>query len=276
VAVRVQKESDLRRAIEREEFQVYYQPIVSLDSGKLAGFEALVRWAHRDGLRLPGDFIPLAEDTGLIIPIERFVLSNAIKQMREWSSRLKLGSGITMSVNLSPQHYSEPGLVEEIKRLLKTTGFDPGLLKLEITESALMRDTEVVSATLAQLDELNIKLAMDDFGTGYSSLSALHQFPIKTLKIDRCFVSNLGRRSESRKIVQAIVALGKNLGMDVTAEGVENQRQIVELQAFDCSHAQGFLFSKPMSREEAGHLLMQRERWFTENGEIVEDGLLVR
>ncbi|HZI51980.1 MAG TPA: EAL domain-containing protein [Terriglobia bacterium] len=276
VAVRVQKESDLRRAIEREEFQVYYQPIVSLDSGKLAGFEALVRWAHRDGLRLPGEFIPLAEDTGLIIPIERFVLQNAVKQMREWATRLKLGPGITMSVNLSPQHYSEPDLVEEIKRLLKSTGFDPSLLKLEITESALMRDTDVVSKTLAQLDDLNIKLAMDDFGTGYSSLSALHQFPIKTLKIDRCFVSNLGRRSESRKIVQAIVALGKNLGMDVTAEGVENQRQIVELQAFDCSHAQGFLFSRPMSREQAGRLLIERQQWFTDDDEIVEDDLLVR
>src|SRR5688572_7457583 len=275
VAVRVQKEQDLRRAIEREEFQVYYQPIISLDSGKLAGFEALVRWAHRDGLRLPADFIPLAEDTGLIIPIERFVLKNAIGQMREWATRLKL-PGVTMSVNLSPQHYSEPDLVREVERMLKSAGFDPSLLKLEITESALMRDTDVVSRTLAELDELHIKLAMDDFGTGYSSLSALHQFPIKTLKIDRCFVSNLGRRTESRKIVQAIVALGRNLGMDVTAEGVENERQIVELQAFDCSHAQGFLFSKPMSREEAGRLLGEGQRWFTESGEIVEDGLLVR
>ena len=149
VAVRVQKESDLRRAIERDEFQVYYQPIVSLVSGKLTGFEALVRWAHNDGLRLPSDFIPLAEETGLIIPIENFVLRNAVKQMREWESYLKIGSGITMSVNLSPQHYSEPNLVEEIKRLLLVTGFDPQLLKLEITESALMRDTEAVSKTLS-------------------------------------------------------------------------------------------------------------------------------
>ncbi|HET9941833.1 MAG TPA: EAL domain-containing protein, partial [Terriglobia bacterium] len=247
----------------------------SLDSGKLAGFEALVRWAHRDGLRLPADFIPLAEDTGLIIPIERFVLQNAIKQMRDWASRLKL-PGITMSVNLSPQHYSEPGLVKEVERLLASTGFDPRLLKLEITESALMRDTDVVSRTLSELDELHIKLAMDDFGTGYSSLSALHQFPIKTLKIDRCFVSNLGRRTESRKIVQAIVSLGKNLGMDVTAEGVENERQIVELQAFDCSHAQGFLFSEPMTREECSRLLTERQQWLKGTGLPVEDGLLVR
>jgi len=178
-------------------------------------------------------------------------------------------------VNLSPQHYSEPDLVDEIKRILTATGFDPQMLKLEITESALMRDTDAVSKTLAQLDELNIKLAMDDFGTGYSSLSTLHQFPIKTLKIDRCFVSNLGRRTESGKIVQAIVSLGKNLGMDVTAEGVENERQIVELQAFDCSHAQGFLFSKPMSREETGRLLAERRQWFAEGGVVAEKGLLV-
>lgn len=274
VEVRVQKEADLRRAIEREEFQIYYQPIIELGTGKLSGFEALVRWAHQDGLRLPGDFIPLAEETGLIIPIEKFVLRNAVKQMREWESYMKLGSGITMSVNLSPQHYSEPDLVEEIKRLMKSTGFDPRLLKLEITETALMRDTEVVANTLSQLDDLKIKLAMDDFGTGYSSLSALHRLPIKTLKIDRCFVENLGRRPESRKIVQAIVELGKNLGMDVTAEGVENSRQIVELQSFDCSHAQGFLFSRPIDRRAAEQLLAERQQWVSESGLIIEESLV--
>jgi PAS domain S-box-containing protein/diguanylate cyclase (GGDEF)-like protein len=274
VAARVRKEADLRRAIEAEEFQVYYQPIISLDSGLISGFEALVRWPHRDGLRLPGDFIPLAEETGLIIPIERFVLRSAVKQMREWEAHIQPGARITLSVNLSPQHYLQPDLVAEIKRILNTTGFDPHLLKLEITESALMHDTEAVSNTLAQLDELNIKLAMDDFGTGYSSLSALHQFPIKTLKIDRRFVSNLGRRSDSRKIVQAIVSLGRNLGMDVTAEGVENARQIVELQAFDCSHAQGYLFSRPITREAAGILLAQKQQWQLETGEIVEAALI--
>jgi PAS domain S-box-containing protein/diguanylate cyclase (GGDEF)-like protein len=269
VAVRVQKAADLRRAIEREEFQVFYQPIVALSTGKLSGFEALVRWAHRDGLRLPGDFIPLAEETGLIIPIERFVLQKAVKQMREWEHYM-LGSGITISVNLSPQHYSESDLVEEIKRLLKATTFDPRLLKLEITETALMRDTEVVANTLAQLDALKIKLAMDDFGTGYSSLSALHQFPIKTLKIDRCFVSSLGRRAESAKIVQAIVSLARNLGMDVTAEGVENHEQIIQLQSVDCSHAQGFLFSKPLDCKGAELLLAEKQHWLAETGEFVE------
>jgi EAL domain-containing protein (putative c-di-GMP-specific phosphodiesterase class I) len=139
-----------------------------------------------------------------------------------------------------------------------------------------MRDTEIVAENLNKLDALNIKLAMDDFGTGYSSLSYLHQFPIKTLKIDRCFVSNLGRRSESRKIVQAIVTLGRNLGMDVTAEGVENSRQIVELQAFDCSHAQGFLFSKPITREAAGKLLSENQQWLSETGELATEASLSR
>jgi PAS domain S-box-containing protein/diguanylate cyclase (GGDEF)-like protein len=269
VTARIQLEADLRRAIENEEFQVHYQPIVSLLSGEITGFEALVRWPQGDGaFRLPGEFIPLAEETGLIVPIERFVLNAAVRQMRDWERQMKPGSPITMSVNLSPQHYSEPGLVEEIKRLLKITGFDSRRLKLEITESALMRNTDIVAANLSQLDALNIKLAMDDFGTGYSSLSYLHQFPIKTLKIDKCFVSNLGRRTESRKIVQAIVALGRNLGMDVTAEGVENRRQIVELQAFDCSHAQGYLFSKPVSREAITKLLSQKQLWLSEEDEF--------
>jgi len=278
VTARIQLEADLRRAIENEEFQVHYQPIVSLITGQITGFEALVRWPQGNGVfRLPGDFIPLAEETGLIVPIERFVLQAAVKEMRDWERQLTPGSPITMSVNLSPQHYSEPGLVDEIKRLLKVTGFDSRRLKLEITESALMRNTDIVASNLSQLDALNIKLAMDDFGTGYSSLSYLHQFPIKTLKIDRCFVSNLGRRSESRKIVQAIVALGRNLGMDVTAEGVENRRQIVELQAFDCSHAQGYLFSKPISREAVLKLLSKgRQHYLSEEDEIPTTEILTR
>ena len=276
VTARVQMEADLRRAIENEEFLVHYQPIVSLLTGEISGFEALIRWPHADGLRPPSEFIPLAEETGLIIPIERFVLRSAIKQMRDWETHYKGRAGMTMSVNLSPQHYSEPDLVDEIKRVLRITGFDSRRLKLEITESALMRDTEIVAQNLNKLDALNIKLAMDDFGTGYSSLSYLHQFPIKTLKIDRCFVSNLGRRSESRKIVQAIVTLGKNLGMDVTAEGVENSRQIVELQAFDCSHAQGFLFSKAITKEAAGKLLSENQHWLSETGEFAAEATMSR
>jgi PAS domain S-box-containing protein/diguanylate cyclase (GGDEF)-like protein len=276
VTARVQMEADMRRAIENEEFQVHYQPIISLQTGEISGFEALIRWPHADGLRSPAEFIPLAEETGLIIPIERFVLRSAVRQMRDWESLLRGRTAMTMSVNLSPQHYSEPDLVDEIKRVLRITGFDSRRLKLEITESALMRDTDILAQNLNKLDALNIKLAMDDFGTGYSSLSYLHQFPIKTLKIDRCFVSNLGRRSESRKIVQAIVTLGRNLGMDVTAEGVENSRQIVELQAFDCSHAQGFLFSKPITREAAGKLLSQNEKWLSETGEFAAEAMISR
>jgi len=258
VAARVQREADLRRAVDRGDFVVHYQPIVSLANGRISGFEALVRWRHRDGVLLPKDFIPLAEQTGLIIPIERYVLRRAMEQMREWDSKFRFHSPLTISVNLSAQHYSERDLVDEITELLKTTGFDSRYLKLEITESALMLDTDIVSSTLARLNDLQIQLAMDDFGTGYSSLSYLHQFPIKTLKIDRSFVKNLGLKNETRKIVQTIVALGNNLGMDVTAEGVENPQQIAVLQAFDCSHAQGYVFSKPLN-EDAATVLLERE-----------------
>ena len=275
VASRIQREADLRRAVEREEFLVHYQPIVSLNDGRISGFEALVRWPHRDGMLLPGDFIPMAEQTGLIIPIERYVLRRAMEQMREWDCKMKFRSPLTISVNLSAQHYSELDLVDEVMRLLKTTGFDSRFLKLEITETALMDNTDIVSETLARLTDLKIELAMDDFGTGYSSLSYLHQFPIKILKIDRSFVRNLGLKNETRKIVQAIVALGKNLGMQVTAEGVENAQQIAELQAFHCNHAQGYLFSEPLTSDAAGALLEREvfgERDATESMEVILHG----
>jgi len=269
VSARVQREADLRRAVEHRDFIVHYQPIVSLANGRITGFEALARWRHRDGVLLPKDFIPLAEQTGLIIPIERYVLQRAMEQMREWDCKHRFQSPLTISVNLSAQHYSERDLVDEITRLLKTTGFDSRYLKLEITESALMLNTDIVSSTLARLNDLHIKLAMDDFGTGYSSLSYLHQFPIKTLKIDRSFVRNLGLRNETRKIVQTIVALGNNLGMDVTAEGVENPQQIAVLQAFDCSHAQGYVFSKPLTGEAAGVLLERETPWLRTPDEVM-------
>jgi EAL domain-containing protein (putative c-di-GMP-specific phosphodiesterase class I) len=184
-----------------------------------------------------------------------------MEQMREWDSKFRFHSPLTISVNLSAQHYSERDVVDEITKLLKTTGFDSRYLKLEITESALMLDTDIVSSTLARLNDLHIQLAMDDFGTGYSSLSYLHQFPIKTLKIDRSFVKNLGLKNETRKIVQTIVALGNNLGMDVTAEGVESPQQIAVLRAFDCSHAQGYVFSKPLTEDAAGVLLERETPW---------------
>jgi diguanylate cyclase (GGDEF)-like protein/PAS domain S-box-containing protein len=257
VAVRIQRETELRRAIERDELRVHYQPIIALSTGKIAGFEALVRWQRGTDLVLPKDFIPLAEQAGLIIPIEKFVLRQSLEQMRFWTTQLPDAKPLTVSVNLSAGHYAEPNLVENIKNELSLAGVDARCLKLEITETALMDNKETVHKTLARLDDLHVQLAMDDFGTGYSSLSYLHQFPIRTLKIDRCFVSKLGLKNESRKIVQTIVSLGKNLGMEVTAEGVENTRQIIELQAFDCTYGQGYLFSRPVDAEQATVLLLQ-------------------
>ena len=198
-------------------------------------------------------------------------MRKALEQMRDWKDRLLSREPLSISVNLSAKHYSEPNLVEEIENLLCVNGLDASCLKLEITESALMDNKEDVSKTLAQLDKLHIQLAMDDFGTGYSSLSYLHQLPIKTLKIDRSFISKLGLKSESRKIVQTIVALGRNLGMEVTAEGVESTRQMIELQAFDCTYAQGYLFSRPLTGNDATALLAQDVPWLGEVHHNVEN-----
>jgi diguanylate cyclase (GGDEF)-like protein/PAS domain S-box-containing protein len=268
VTAHIQREADLRRVIQRDELRVYYQPIIALSTGKIAGFEALIRWQHGDTLLLPKDFIPLAEQTGLIIPIEKFVLQKALEQIRAWESQLGCPGQLTVNVNLSAVHYSEPNLVDEIKRVLHATGVNPRSLKLEITETALMDNKESVANTLSRLDDLQIQLAMDDFGTGYSSLSYLHQFPIRSLKIDRSFISKLGMRHASRKIVQTIVALGKNLGMEVTAEGVENTRQIIELQAFDCTYAQGYFFARPLACEKATALLQQEFPWPEANKDL--------
>jgi diguanylate cyclase (GGDEF)-like protein/PAS domain S-box-containing protein len=256
LAIRIQREAELRHAIDREELRVYYQPIVELSNGRIAGFEALIRWQHGNELLLPKDFIPLAEQTGLIIPIEKFVLRKAMEQMSVWNSQLQRRR-LKVNVNLSAKHYAEPDLVQHIQRLLQTSGVNPECLKLEITETALMDNKESVADTLTELDDLQIQLAMDDFGTGYSSLSYLHQFPIRSLKIDRCFVSKLGLQNASRKIVQTIITLGKSLGMEVTAEGVENSRQMIELQAFDCTFGQGYLFSRPVTDKQATELLIQ-------------------
>jgi len=269
LAVRIQREADLRRAIDRQDLRVYYQPIIELNNGQIAGFEALIRWQHNDNLLLPKDFIPLAEQTGLIIPLEKFVLRTAMEQVCAWEAQLPLRRRLTVSVNLSAKHYSEPNLVEDIEKLLVSTGISARSLKLEITETALMDNKESVAITLHQLDNLQIELAMDDFGTGYSSLSYLHQFPIRSLKIDRCFVSKLGLKNASRKIVQTIVTLGKSLGMEVVAEGVENTRQIIELQAFDCTYAQGYLFSTPVTADAATLMLMQDGPWTPEANQIV-------
>ena len=244
---RLKMETDLRRACERDELFVDYQPIVSLQNRTLIGFEALVRWRHPEcGLVPPKVFIPVAEETGLILPIGQTVLRSACRQAREWQETYPSQLPLFVSVNLSVKQFNEPGLVENIAQLLDESKLPPRCLKLEITESVFSDNIEAAVKLLTQLRELGVQLSIDDFGTGYSSLSYLQRFPIDTLKIDRSFVTQMMENEENLAIVRTIVALAQNLGMDVVAEGVETEDQLSLLRKLECENGQGFLFSTPL------------------------------
>jgi diguanylate cyclase (GGDEF)-like protein len=254
---RLQLERDLRQAIERNEFSVNYQPIVALQTGRIAGFEALVRWEHPErGQVFPAEFIPLAEETGLIVPIGQWVLEEACTRTREWQSRSRLYGGLSLSVNLSARQVSQPDLVNQIRNALEKSQLDPSCLKLEITESVVMENTEAATTVFKQLRALGVQLSIDDFGTGYSSLSYLHRFPVNYLKIDRSFVSRMTETNDNAEIVRTIATLAHNLGMQVIAEGVESERQNEQLRALGCEYGQGYLFSKPVSTAEAEMLVI--------------------
>jgi diguanylate cyclase (GGDEF)-like protein/PAS domain S-box-containing protein len=252
----LQLESDLRRAIDRKEFTVQYQPIVSLETGKLYGFEALVRWFHPDrGVIAPDKFITVAEETGLIVPLGRWVLEEACKQLKHWEQQFPTSTNLVVSVNLSSKQFAHSNLFEQILQVLEITQLDPRKLKLEITESVVMENIDVASKMMDRLRSRGIELSIDDFGTGYSSLSYLHSLPIDTLKIDRSFVSCMNENNENKEIVRTIILLAKNLGMEVIAEGVEAKEQVKILKELQCSHGQGYFFSKPLNGELATELL---------------------
>ena len=260
----LQMETDLRRAVERGEFMVYYQAIRSIPGARVVGFEALLRWQHPErGMVLPMDFIPVAEDTGLIIPIGWWVLHESCRQMRAWQQELALQEPLNplhISVNLSSSQFSQPDLLAQVVDILRDTGLDPHSLNLEITESVVIDNPKFAHETIRQLRSMGIKLCIDDFGTGYSSLSYLLRYPIDTLKIDRSFVSGMGSGISNAAIVQSIVSLAHNLGMDVVAEGVETEEQLLHLTGIQCEHAQGYLFSKPVTGEKAFELVRQSAR----------------
>ncbi len=251
-----QTETDLRRAIERNEFQIYYQPIMSLNSGRIAGFEALVRWNHpQRGILSPAEFIPIAEETGMIVAIDQWVLDGACRQLKIWQDKIPEDYPLTVSVNLSSRHFMRADLVDRVERITQKTGLDPGSLKLEVTETAIMERAEPVTTTMAALVELGVRLHIDDFGTGYSSLSYLQRFPFEALKIDRSFVATMGTRDKSLVIVRAMILLAHQLGMAVIAEGVETEQQLAQLKALDCDMAQGYFYSKPLESEKASGLI---------------------
>ncbi len=248
----LQLETDLRRAIERKEFIVVYQPIMSLDTGLLRGFEALVRWHHPErGLISPGNFIPIAEETGMIVQIGEWVLREACRQMHKWQIAFPAEPLSFMCVNLSVKQFSQPDLIERVAAILQETGLAATSLKLEITESAVMENVETATRMLEELQALGVQLAMDDFGTGYSSLSNLHRFPITTLKIDRSFITRMAENNENAEIVRTISGLAQNLGMDTVAEGVETREQLDLLTSLGCQYGQGYYFSKALDSHAA-------------------------
>jgi diguanylate cyclase (GGDEF)-like protein/PAS domain S-box-containing protein len=252
----LQMETDMRRALEREEFLLYYQPIVSLEDFRLRGFEALVRWQHPErGFISPIDFIPVAEETGMIIPLGEWVLHEACRQMNRWQTSFPLDHPLFISVNLSSKQFSQNTLITAISDILKGTGVRPQSVKLEITESVVMENIETATGMLRELRDIGVQLAIDDFGTGYSSLSYLHRFPIDTLKIDRSFVTRMTDNTENAEIVRTIVVLAQNLGMDVVAEGVETNEQLALLQKLGCENGQGYYFSKPVPSDSAEKII---------------------
>jgi diguanylate cyclase (GGDEF)-like protein/PAS domain S-box-containing protein len=262
VIARLQLETDLRNALERQEFQNFYQPIVSLESGRIIGFEALLRWRHPTrGLLQPVEFIPVAEDTGMIRELGWWNLQEACRQISAWNTTRSPGPPLTISVNLSVKQFLQPNLVADIGELLREVGVPPDALKLEITETTIMANSTATLDMLLQIKSLGVQLSADDFGTGYSSLSYLQHFPLDTLKIDRSFTKALGQDGDSIEIVRTILPMAKSLHLNVIAEGVETAEQLAILRKLQCEYAQGFFFSHPLPADKAGALLEKHPQW---------------
>ena len=259
---RLKLENDLRRAIERQEFYLCYQPVIDLDTGKISGFEALVRWRHPErGLVMPGEFIPAAEETGVIAALGDWVLGEACRQLRQWQEGGCASSELSMSVNLSVRQFSQRDLLATIDGILSATRLPTACLKLEITESVLIDSPESALAIFEQLRSRRIQLSLDDFGTGYSSLSYLHRFAMDSLKIDRSFTSKIDASRKNLDIIQAIISLSHNLGMEVIAEGIETMSQLEQLRALGCDRGQGNYFAPALSAAAAAELLRQPACW---------------
>ncbi|MGK7890157.1 MAG: putative bifunctional diguanylate cyclase/phosphodiesterase [Leptolyngbyaceae cyanobacterium] len=255
---RLEIESDLRRALEKNEFEVYYQPILSLRSRSLIGFEALVRWRHSEkGLVSPGEFIPIAEATGFINTLGHWVLQQACAQTQRWQSQYPTQRPLTISVNLSAKQFSQPNLADKIKQVLEDTGLSSHCLKLEITESVLMDHADAATSMIDEIKQMGVRFAIDDFGTGYSSLGYLHRFAVDTLKIDQSFIRSLDTDVEKVELVRTILTLAWNLGMDVVAEGIETKRHLAQLRLLKCDYGQGYFFAKPLPAQKMTDLLDQ-------------------
>lgn len=258
---KINLETDLRFAVEREELSMHYQPLISLKNGKIIGFEALLRWQHQQrGFISPAQFIPIAEESGSIIPITKWILSNTTKQLAEWQKILNCAD-LIVSVNISGKHLTDRSLIYDVKNALIISNLSPSSLKLEITESAAMENAQQSVQILTQLKEIGVQLSIDDFGTGYSSLNYLHRLPFDSLKIDRSFINAVGKNGENSEILITILSLAKNLNLRVIAEGIETENQLSLLQTLGCHYGQGYLMSKPLPKDEMEKLLFQKIDW---------------
>ena len=253
---RLEKTEDLQKAVDEGQFVLHYQPIVSLDGADAMGLEALIRWEHPTrGLLPPKEFISLAEETGLIIPIGRWVLAEACRRAQEWQRAHALAGRLKMSVNLSARQFQHDGLIQDVSTALWASHLDPACLVLEITESVLVHDSESVIARMLELKALGVAFAVDDFGTGYSSLRYLQRFPIDILKVDKSFVDDVGDSDTALVVATAIVQLSKSLNLDTVAEGIEKACQVDRLRALGCHYGQGFFFARPVAPEDIDGLL---------------------
>jgi diguanylate cyclase (GGDEF)-like protein len=259
---RLRVENDLRRALDRDELTLHYQPLVSLRDRQMVSVEALVRWDHPERGRIsPADFIPVAEENGLIEPIGRWVLEHACRQAAEWCRARPDAAPLTMGVNLSAAQLANPALAQTVATALRVSGLDPSCLALELTESMLVGDTEQLSETLVALKALGLRLVLDDFGTGYSSLSYLTRLPLDSLKVDRSFVDGLGTESRDTAVTEAIIAMSRALSLRVVGEGAETEQQVAELARLGCDLVQGFYFSRPVEAEEITRMLTEGPAW---------------
>ena len=259
---RLRMETDLRNAVERGEFELYYQPLVALETGRVTEMEALLRWRHPTrGVVAPLDFIPLAEETGLIVPIGSWVMADACRQVHEWQQRFPRDEPLTLSVNLSVKQFAQPDFVAHMAGIVRSSGLDPRCLKLEITESIAIDDPERTRGMLDELRRLGVRMYLDDFGTGYSSLGQLHRLSLDAIKIDRSFVMRMTEGPMHWQLVHTVRNLARNIGVTVIAEGVETAQQLEELRALGCESAQGYLFSRPVPAAEMERMLERDPRW---------------
>ena len=255
-------EAELRRALDQQQFVLHYQPVISLESGAIVSFEALVRWQHPErGLLPPSEFLDIAEETGLILPMGTALMRTACRQLRRWCDRAPSRDGLRVGMNLTSQHFAQPGLLGDVEEALASSGIDARSLTLEITESTMAQSLDAVEEALRALKQLGVSIYVDDFGTGYSSLAYLQRLPVDALKVDRSFVTAMETSTDSAVIVRAVVELGHQLGREVVAEGVETPVQLERLQALGCQLGQGFLFSRPVSGDEAERLLVEPLPW---------------